>query len=217
MNFDNAVKIAFIISVFFHAFIFFAFPSINIFLPRRPIENFQISYYRLKDARAISAEQKQQAAKTPSPEKLSKMLQAQKEKLLLASQKKKEEIKNVQEKKDAVPPMEEKKDMVIPPLPAGIEKMPAYLDYVQSVREKIKRVANASYQRSGSGGEVLLNFILANNGGLVFVKIMAERSCFDERLRQLAREAIEKASPFDPFPLDLEFKQLSFSVIISFE
>jgi TonB family protein len=66
-------------------------------------------------------------------------------------------------------------------------------------------------------GEVLLSFVLNSNGKLTLINIIDERSCNNEELRKIAKESIEKASPFDPFPPDLEFKELSFSVVFSFE
>ena len=223
MHFDNSVKIAFIISIVCHAFIFFIWPAINILLPKRPAKTFEITYYRIKYYKTVLENQKLQAKKTIQ-EKPPEAMQAQKEKLLLAAQKKREHLKNTQVKTEgpakaaANPqPVSSQKDSVIPPLPAGIEKIPSYLDYVQSVREKIKRVANSKYRQRYSSGEVLLNFVLLSDGSLSVIKIIDERSCSNEYLKKIAQESIESASPFKPFPQDLEFRQLSFSVIISFE
>ena len=211
MNPGNSIKIAFIISMLFHTFIVLG-PAMNILLQKSPVRQYEITYSR--------------AAEKPNVKEKTyvKTAQIRKGRLLAQVQRKIQKTKTAQKqqaqpKKDIIQPAAKDKDadIIIPPLPAGIEKMPAYLDYVQSVREKIKRVASSRYRQASTGGEVLLHFVLLSDGSLSAVKIVNDRSCSDQKLRQLAREAIEYASPFEPFPQDLDYKQLSFSVVISFE
>jgi len=194
VTFDNNIKIAFIISVFFHSIIFFAWPAINILLPKKPVEQFEITYAKIKDFKTFPRKKYE-----PAPKQVIE--------------------KKVPPEKPAPAPAPEpaKFDSVIPPLPKGVEKLPAYLDYVQSVRERIKRRANSMYSPAYQAGDVLLNFVLLSDGRLSVLKIINERSSQDERLRRIAQSAIENAAPFNRFPQDLEYNQLSFSVIISFE
>jgi|GEM_PF-1506950 len=218
MESNNTIKIAFVVSLAFHTIIVGG-PVINLLMQKPPAKQFEITYSRIKEYKAL-------AVKVPEGAKASVKIarSAEKERSLARAQ------KNIQRAKTAKVQQAPKKneivlhdtkdkdaDIVIPPLPKGIEKTPAYLDYVQAVREKIKRTASSRYRQPSSGGEVFLHFVLLSDGSLSVVKIVNDRSCPDEKLRQLARDAIEYASPFDTFPQDLDYKQLSFSVVISFE
>ena len=199
MQFDNPVKIAFIISVFFHSFLFFALPAINVFLPKKPAKQFEINYYRFKEYQP-APETARQITKSPDRQKETIKVQP---------------AKQQQPKENAA--SEAKKDLVVPPVPKAVQRSPAYLDYAQSVREKIDRIAHHRYQRIYSGGEALVNFVLLSDGSLSVIKVVDERSTADEGLKKTAQAIIEDSAPFAPFPSDLEFKQLSFGVTISFE
>jgi hypothetical protein len=219
VNDDNSVKIALIISAIFHGFLFFAFPAINAFFPKIPDKPLEITYFKFKETNPVFT------AKKTQPSATNKVVKPQNAKLeniraKIATQHKKNQIKPAAAKNQPANkniPEPVKNDMVIPPLPKGVEKLPAYLDYVQSVRDKIKNMANSKYRHKYAYGEVLLSFVLNSTGKLAVVKIREERSCNNEELKSIAKESIEDASPFDPFPPDLEFKELSFSVVLSFE
>jgi len=228
-----------------HGFIFFSFSGINVLMPRKlPMKQFEIKYKDIprvqsKDPALIKRQTAEKYVKQIKSNMESERLLALARKRMEDTRKLLQESKQIsqvnkpvmskpvaskpeakQEKKDVVPPAPNKgsgADIVIPPLPAGVEKMPAYLDYVQSVREKIKRIANSKYNRQRVSGDVLLNFVLHKDGYLSAVKIITERSSADLRLHDLAKQVIESASPFEAFPQDLEYKELSFSVVLSFE
>lgn len=217
MNFDNSIKTAFIISVLFHSFLIFAWPAISILLPKKPAHNFEVTYYRIKDYKSEIKKIEQ-----PLEPKIPAKAQVQRrEKLLVAAQKKIQQAKENHKTKPVQKPGPVKpslnQNVVIPPLPAGVEKIPGYLDYVQSVRENIKKIANSRFSNQGLVGDVMLHFVLLNDGTLSAVKIVVERSSQDPKLHNIGRLVIESASPFGQFPQDLEYNQLSFSVVISFE
>lgn len=218
MTFDNQVKTAFIISVLLHSFIIFAWPAISILLPKKPAVNFEVNYYRVKKYKSVSPKtQVPQHIQQAQPKKQTpvKTVQQQREKLLIAAQKRIEQAKKARQQEALV--KKEDESIVIPPLPKGVEKIPGYLDYVQSVREQIRKTANLKFSNRGLAGDVMLNFVLLNDGTLSAVKIVDDRSSQNENLREIGRLAIESAAPFGAFPQDLEYKQLSFSVVISFE
>jgi outer membrane biosynthesis protein TonB len=220
MNFDNPVKIALIISAIFHGFLFFSFPNINFLFPKIPDKEVEITYYKVKEPYPPAPVKiKSVASRKPAqtaPLKKSSAAQKQRSEDKIRQLKAKKTAPKVSQPKKEIPqPI--KNDMVIPPLPKGVEKMPVYLDYVQSVREKIKSAANAKSRQPYVYGEVLLSFVLQSNGRLALVKVIDERSCSNEQLKNIARESIEEASPFEPFPPDLDFNELSFSVVLSFE
>jgi TonB family protein len=93
---------------------------------------------------------------------------------------------------------------------------PSYLSYYQIVREKIRRSAYQNYTRSDTG-EVFLSFIISNSGELKEVHLNEDRSSTSSYLRQTAMRSMEDSAPFPSFPTELDYPQLSFNVVISFE
>jgi TonB family protein len=109
-----------------------------------------------------------------------------------------------------------KKKITLPPV--DMEKMnnPTYVSYYQFVRERIRRTAYQNYSRSDTG-EVYMAFVISSNGILRDVHLIEEKSSANPYLRETALRSIRDASPFPLFPKDLDYPQLSFNVIISFE
>jgi TonB family protein len=109
-----------------------------------------------------------------------------------------------------------KKRITLPPV--DMEKMnnPSYVSYYQFVREKIRRAAYQNYSRSETG-EVYMAFVISSTGILREVHLIEEKSSANYYLRETALRSIRDASPFPLFPKELDYPQLSFNVIISFE
>jgi TonB family protein len=104
-------------------------------------------------------------------------------------------------------------------LPAiGIDKInnPSYISYYQIVREKIKRAAYQNYARTETG-EVYLAFIISDDGYIRDMRVVEEKSSPNPYLREIASRSVKDASPFPNFPKELDYQQLSFNVVISFE
>jgi len=93
---------------------------------------------------------------------------------------------------------------------------PSYLAHSQIVREKIKRALYQNYNRMEEG-QVFITFVLTSQGRLKNVRLIDKKSAAIGYLRKIALESVKDASPFPPFPEELDYKQLSFNVIISFE
>lgn len=93
---------------------------------------------------------------------------------------------------------------------------PLYINYYQVVREKIKHSAYQSYTRT-ERGEVYLSFVISSGGDLKQSRIVDERSSFSPYLREIALKSVQNSAPFPNFPKELDYPQLSFNVIISFE
>ena len=104
----------------------------------------------------------------------------------------------------------------LPPIDMERIKNPSYISYYQFVREKIKRAAYQNYTTYKTG-EVYLSFILSSDGYLRQVRLIEEKSSPSEYLREIAMNSIRAASPFPGFPKELNYPQLSFNVVISFE
>lgn len=109
-----------------------------------------------------------------------------------------------------------KKKISLPPV--GLDKInnPSYVSYYQIVREKIKRAAYQVYTKQETG-EVYITFMISNDGYLKDVRLVEEKSQAAVYLKAIALKSVKDASPFPNFPKDLDYPQLSFNVVISFE
>ncbi len=111
-----------------------------------------------------------------------------------------------------------KKKITLPPLPLGTEKSnnPSYISYYQIVREKIKRCAYQNYTRTEMG-EVYLTFVITNQGYVSQERMVPEKSVPSRYLQETALRSVRDASPFPAFPKELDYPQLTFNVVVSFE
>ena len=102
-----------------------------------------------------------------------------------------------------------------PLVDTGIKITPAYITYYQLLRAKIKRYVE--YPNSSINGQIYLDFTLGSNGKLKMIKINEEMSSSNVILRTAALESIKKATPFPPFPDELNQDEATFKIIISFQ
>ena len=109
-----------------------------------------------------------------------------------------------------------KKKIALTPLEINKITSPSYISYYQIIREKIRRCAYQNYT-SQNTGEVYLSFVISSNGSLAKAVIIEEKSAPNAYLKETALKSVSDASSFPPFPKDLDYPQLSFNVIISFE
>jgi len=109
-----------------------------------------------------------------------------------------------------------RKKIVLPALDVQKIRNPFYMNYYQIVREKIKHCAYNNYSQV-EVGEVYLTFAISADGSLKEVRLIEEKSSSSTYLRGISLKSIQDASPFPPFPKDLDYPQLSFNVVISFE
>ncbi len=109
-----------------------------------------------------------------------------------------------------------KKKISLPAL--ALEKIdnPAYVSYYQIVREKIKRAAYQNYTRNETG-TVYLSFVISGFGELKNIQLIEEKSSPNMYLRDVALRSLSDVVSFPAFPKELDYPQLSFNVIISFE
>ncbi|HLD82635.1 MAG TPA: TonB family protein [Candidatus Omnitrophota bacterium] len=92
----------------------------------------------------------------------------------------------------------------------------AYIVHSQIVREKIKRALYHSYSGTDTG-EVNVVFVVFNDGRLKEARVVEEKSSSNAYLKEISLRSLREASPFPPFPKQLDYPQLSFNVVISFE
>lgn len=110
-----------------------------------------------------------------------------------------------------------RKKISLPAIPLDIQKInnQYYMTYYQTVREKIKRAAYQNYIHIDTG-EVYMSFVISSDGSLKDAKIHEEKSQGSLYLKETALKSVSEASPFPPFPKELDYPQLTFNVIISF-
>lgn len=111
-----------------------------------------------------------------------------------------------------------KKKITLSPPQESLDKInsPSYIGYFQLTRERVKRILYQRYTYTEQG-EVYLSFIVANDGSIKEIRVNEEKSSNSPYLREIAIASVKEASPFPAFPKDLEYPELSFNVIVSFE
>jgi TonB family protein len=109
-----------------------------------------------------------------------------------------------------------KKRISLPAIEMAKIDNPSYISYYQIVREKIRRSAYQNYMHSETG-EVYISFIISNGGDILDVHLVGEKTSANDYLKNVALRSVKEASPFPNFPKELDYPQLSFNIIISFE
>jgi outer membrane biosynthesis protein TonB len=109
-----------------------------------------------------------------------------------------------------------KKKITLPAIEPAKINNPSYISYYQIVREKIRRSAYQNYTHNETG-EVYVSFIISNLGYVKDVRLVEDRTTSNVYLKDIALKSIKDASPFPDFPKELDYPQLSFNIIISFE
>ena len=109
-----------------------------------------------------------------------------------------------------------KKIITLPPIDLDKISNPSYISYYQIVREKIRRAAYQNYTRA-EVGEAYLSFLISSDGSLKAMHLIEEKSSPSVYLKEISLRSIKEASPFPNFPKELDYPQLSFNVVISFE
>jgi len=109
-----------------------------------------------------------------------------------------------------------KKTVSVPLLESEKINNPSYTNYYSLVRARIRQRAYFNYAEYYAG-EVYLTFVLFNDGSLKDLKIIEEKSSGGPYLRTIGLKSIKEASPFPAFPKTLNYPELTFNVVISFQ
>ncbi|MCB9772556.1 MAG: hypothetical protein H6754_08415 [Candidatus Omnitrophica bacterium] len=112
----------------------------------------------------------------------------------------------------------EKRSITVPRVASQKITNPKYVGYNDRIRDKIR---NRAYfyidDPKFEAGEIYLTFVVTADGNLKDLQIINERSRANDYLRSVGLRSVKESSPFPPFPSDLQYPELSFNVIISFE
>ena len=224
--FSNRIfQIAFLISLLTHGVILFQNSNLTLFPRNKKEQNLEVVY--LRNPRETKEFQKNAISKKEAPLKLPLKITADKRvpppfidkesifkgRSAISQQRDTSFTKPAFIKTDIIAI---KKKITLPPIDIDKINNPSYISYYQIIREKIKRAAYQNYTRS-EVGEVCFSFIISNDGYLKEVRLKEEKSSSSPYLRQIALRSIKDASPFPNFPKELDYPQLSFNVVISFE
>lgn len=121
-------------------------------------------------------------------------------------------------KEPTIKTLDLERKITVPLLKAEKITNPKYLNYHDSIREKIKRRAYSYVRHPGfAPGEVYLTFVLTSGGALTNIKVISEKTSANADLIAIGRSSVEESAPFPLFPEDLNYPELTFNVIISFE
>ncbi len=106
----------------------------------------------------------------------------------------------------------------IPALKSEKITNPQYLSYNESIRQRIKQRAYQYINHPDfQAGSVYLTFVVKSDGTLQDIKIIEERTKANDYLRNIGLKSIRESNPFAPFPADLNYPELTFNVVMSFE
>ncbi len=95
-------------------------------------------------------------------------------------------------------------------------KNPSYMGYYQLIREKIRKSAYLNYSHTQTG-EIYVSFLVNRDGNLREAKFIEEKSTQSDYLKNISLNSVRQAAPFPAFPKELDYEQLSFNVVISYE
>jgi len=123
-----------------------------------------------------------------------------------------------QKKSARLKPLDLSRKILVPLIKSEKITNPKYLSYNQQIRQKIRQKAYTYVDHPDfEMGEVYLTFSLLSSGALKQIKIMDHKTNANEYLRNVGLRSIREANPFPAFPSDLNYPELTFNVIISFE
>lgn len=221
---DRIFKITFLISLIVHGVILYRNPSLAIFSINKKEKELEVSYF--KDTQKPEETQEIIASKREPPLKILSRIKVDKKipppfidregifkKDRDIALHKPAFTKPVFTRPDVIAI---RKKIALPPIDIDKINNPSYINYYQTVREKIKRSAYQNYTRTDVG-EVFLSFIISNNGNLEEVHLNEEKSISNSYLKDIALRSIKDSGPFPKFPQELDYSRLSFNVVISFQ
>ena len=220
--FKNAsLQIALIVSIFVHFLLLYFLPNIRAFQENKQLtKDIEVVYKRLKmePGKNISSPLMDKAyakQKIISPKDIA--LKNKEISSPFLKDRLYEDLKISHNKEPVLPKLDmSKKKVSLPDIEQPKIKNPAYLGYYQEIRERIKLAAYSNYTGLEEG-EVCLSFVIKSDGGIKEVKILDERSSDSAYLKDVSIKSIHDSSPYPAFPKELNYPQLSFNVIISYE
>ena len=94
-------------------------------------------------------------------------------------------------------------------------KNKSYISYYKLINEQLRQ--SVIYPSHFSEGEIGLSFVLGSDGKLKNVQVINSTSKESEILKETAMQIVKRASPFPPFPKNLQQTQLTFNIVFCFK
>lgn len=220
--FDKSFKVALLISLSMHSVALAPWSAINITQQKKPQTDIEVTYFHIE--KTLKPKIKKETFKTMVPAKKAVKLEVEKitKKEPPAAKeevpvKKALPVKEIQSEKisEIARKTISKKEIKLKSTPE-LEGNISYLSYSQLIREKIKQRLYRNYRESMGRGEIAVNFVLRSNGTLKALEVIKNRSTSNNNLHNLCIESIKRTSPFKPFPKELNFKEIAFTITVSF-
>jgi len=225
---DRVFQITFLISLIAHSAILFQNPNLYNLSANKKGQNLEVKYVRVTKESEINQRIQKGLAKKELFLKLTSKITAERrtpppfvdsDRDSIFKKNNEEILRNPAFAKPAfIKPdiIAIKKKITLPPIDMDKINNPSYISYYQIVREKIKRSAYFNYTRTETG-EAYVSFIISSDGHLKEIRLIEEKSVTSPYLKEIALRSVKDASPFPRFPKELDYPNLSFNVIISFE
>jgi len=232
MNFDRLLRYTFAFSIISHGAFLLQSPRLNPLVPAPKEQTIKVRYLKKEELRPKP---------TPAPDSIKKISKAEPflkldAKIIKASAdaripppyvEKNEVFKGSKALANKSPELAKpafnspdmlavKKKVNLPKIEMARINNPSYISYYQIVREKIRRSAYQNYTHNETG-EVYLSFVISNDGYVKDVRLIEAKTRASDYLKKIASRSVRDASPFPNFPKELDYSQLSFNIIISFE
>ncbi len=232
MFFDKVFRITFLISVLTHGLVLLQATNLNPFLPAPKKQDIEVRYIKknpdTKSPLEVSSRPGQQRSLSkPSPflNLDSKIITGNRVPPPYIEQSNAYKPQGVLPNKPSGIPKPTfaspdlvaiKRKIALPPIQMAKIDNPSYITYYQIVREKIRRSAYQNYTQNEIG-EVYISFIISYDGYIKDVRLIEDKTNANDYLKSIALKSVKFASPFPNFPKELDYPQLSFNIIISFE
>ena len=212
---DKTFQVALFVSFLLHVVALYRLPQINVNI-HKSVKQMEVTYHQLKN---LPRELRVSTKKIESDKQIDKIHIVKAPRSISSFFKDKFQMKNfklIQNKpKIAKQVTAPKKRIISSKLESKMDN-PLYKTYYEKIRDKIKKQAYKNYTKFEEG-EVYLSFIISSDGLLKDTNLFKDKSSANDFLQDIALSSVKKAAPYPEFPPDLNFPQLSFNVIISFE
>ncbi len=221
---SNLFKITFLISLIVHAVFFLPIPELK--KPKqKETKQLYLSYLTLKiPAKKKVAQFKHKKIilknRRVSPKK-KLTAESQKNSVIKEQDDKKvnsHTVKRLNNKQDKIVKLRQKKQIVTAADESKkkeLSKNKSYISYYKLINEQLRQAV--IYPSHFSEGEISLSFVLASDGKLKNVEVLQATSLENEILKETAMQIVKRASPFPPFPKNLQQKQLTFNIVFCFK
>jgi len=224
---DGSFYIALCVSLIIHASIIGYFSSQNINILNRQVKQIEVTYQVIEEVASEKPRLEKKMVRVvreePLPKKVEILSKDSNELPFFAKafkdiSKLSDHFRFSQKQNPTIRTLDVSRGISVPMLKSEKISNPRYLSYNQNIRQLIKQQAYRFIENPEfRAGEVYLTFVLGASGALQDLQVIERLSHASEFLKLAGLRSIKDANPFPPFPTDLNYPELTFNVVISFE